>query len=321
MELYVGVDVSKMSLDLHINNKDYKVENSENGIKEFIQILYGQKKEGYTIKLIICEATGGYERLLVNMFLAAKFPIHVVHAAKVRYFAKACGKFAKTDKIDAKLLSEFASVFKPSPDSISLTPELGVLRSLLLRRKQLIAEKVRENNRLDKHILAVLRGSIEKHSKWLTKEIDKVEALIRQQVQKHENIKATVKLLTSIPGIGILTAVALLTELPELGQIGSKQLAALVGVAPLNQDSGKKSGKRYTNGGRSAIRRDLYMAAIVSIRCNPDMKAFYKRLRSKGKAAKVAIIAVIRKLLILLNDVAHRKTPWENRGGVLQAIA
>lgn len=316
MELYIGVDVSKTKLDVYINDiakREYEFENSKLGIEKLIELLENLQSKNNVIQLVVCEATGGYERLLSIMLRAVNIPIHVAHANKVRNFAKATGKFAKTDKIDAKILNEFAQVFRPSSDTISLTPELDSLRALFIRRQQLLDEKVRENNRLDKHILDKLRESIEKHIKWIEKELKEIDTLINQQIEAHEQIKNSVELLKSVPGIGVLTAIALLTDLPELGQIGDKQLAALVGVAPLNRDSGKMTGKRYIKGGRGSIRKSLYMAAVVSVRFNPDMKMFYQRLRSKGKATKVALTAVIRKLLTLLNAIIYRKTPWESR--------
>ncbi|HRA12541.1 MAG TPA: IS110 family transposase [Chitinophagaceae bacterium] len=315
MELCIGIDVSKNYLDVYINNiedKEHKVENSEFGIEKLIKIFQNLQKN-HDIQLIIFEATGGYERLLSIMLRNLNFPVHVAHPNKIRNFAKATGNFAKTDKIDARILSEFARVFRPSSKAISLKPEIESLRALFIRRQQLLEDKIRESNRLDKHILDILRHSIETHVKWLSSQIKEVEKLIDQQIESHEAIKNPILLLSSVPGIGTLTSVALLVGLPELGCIEGKQLAALVGVAPLNQDSGNKKGKRYIKGGRGSIRKSLYMSAIVSIRLNSDMKKFYQRLRAKGKAAKVALTAVIRKLLILLNSVVRRQTPWVDR--------
>ncbi len=323
MELYVGVDVSKAHLDVHIHdmkNGFARVENSKDGIEGVIKTLECLQEKGDIICLVICEATGGYERLLSIMLQASSLPIHVVHPNKVRNFAKAIGKFAKTDKIDAKILSEFARVFKPDADTITLTPELQRLQALFIRRQQLLDEKIRENNRLDKRIMDVLRDSIEKHVIWLKNEIKEVEKLIDQHLELHNEIQESVALLESVPGVGTLTAISLLVGLPELGSLEDKKLASLIGVAPLNRDSGKTIGKRYIHGGRGTVRSSLYMAALVSIRFNPDMKIFYQRLRKKGKVAKVALTAVVRKLLILLNHIVRRKTPWENRIGALQAI-
>ncbi len=324
MELFVGVDVAKTHLDIHIDGiekEDLRLENSRTGIESLIKTLQGLQQKEDIIRLVICEATGGYERLLSMMLRAADLPIHVAHPNKVKNFAKAIGKFAKTDKIDAKILSEFARVFKPNADACVLTPELETLQALFLRRQQLLDERTRETNRLDKSLLNVLRESIEKHVKWLKNEIEVVEKLIEEHIELQSMIKKSVALLTSVPGIGTLTAISVLTGLPELGCLEDKKLAALVGVAPLNRDSGKTVGRRFVKGGRNSIRKSLYMAAISSVRCNPDMKVFYQRLRQKGKAAKVALIAVVRKLIILLNHVVRRQTPWENRTGESQAIA
>lgn len=324
MELFVGIDVAKAQLDIHIGSieqANLKLENSKLGIENLIKTLQDLQRKGHIISLVICEATGGYEKLLSLMLRAVGLPIHVAHPNKVRNFAKAVGKFAKTDKIDAKILSEFAQVFKPDADSVALTPELETLQTLFLRRQQLLDERIRETNRLDKNLLKVLRKSIEKHVKWLQVEIKTVEKLIEEHLTSNESIKKSVELLESVPGVGALTAISLLTRLPELGKIEDKKLAALVGVAPLNRDSGKTTGKRYTKGGRNSVRKSLYMAAVASVRFNPDMQIFYKRLRKNGKEAKVALTAVARKLAILLNHVARRQTPWEDRIGALQAAA
>lgn len=316
MELYVGIDVSKEKLDTYVNyieKGDYCFENSKEGIKKLIILLKNLQSKGHVIKLIICESTGGYEKLLSNMLHEKELPIHVAHANKVRDFAKATGKFAKTDKIDSQILNQYAQVFKPNPDKVFLPPELETLRVLLTRRQQLLDEKTRESNRLDKLLLKVLETSIEKHIQWIEKELKEINKLITEQVKTHDNIDHLVELLSSIPGIGLISAATLLTELPELGHIGDKELSALVGVAPMNRDSGKKIGKRFIKGGRGIVRKTLYMAALSSIRFNPDMKSFYQRLRENGKVAKVALIAVVRKLLILMNSVMQRGSRWENR--------
>jgi transposase len=321
MELFVGVDVAKKHLDIHINGieqADLRLENSRIRIENFIKTLQDLQQKGHIISLVICEATGGYEKLLSLMLRAVGLPIHIAHPNKVRNFAKAVGQFAKTDKIDAKILSEFARVFKPDADSAVLTPELETLQALFLRRQQLLDEKTRETNRLDKHIVDCLRQSIEKHIAWLKSELKEIDGILDKHANEHDTIRTSVELLVSVPGIGNLTAMALLTGLPELGKIEDKKLVALVGVAPLNRDSGKTTGKRYIQGGRGSVRKSLYMAAVVSMRFNPDMKIFYKRLRSNGKASKVALTAVMRKLVILLNHVARRQTPWEDRIGALQ---
>jgi transposase len=320
MELHVGVDVSKKTLDVYINDidkKEYDFENNQAGIEKFLGVLKALQLKDHDIQLIICEATGGYEKLLSDLCHFNNFPIHVVHPNKVKSFAKATGTFAKTDKIDAKILNQFARVFQPTPDQISLSPELETLRALVIRRQQLLEEKNRETNRLDKGIGVVARQSIEKHVRWLEKALHAIENAISKQVKNNPKIQESVELLESVPGIGILTAVILLVELPELGQIGDKQLASLVGVAPMNKDSGTKSGKRSIRGGRSFVRKILYMAALTSSRFNPDMKKFYQGLRARGKVAKVALTAVLHKLLILLNSIARRRTPWEHRIGAV----
>jgi len=259
------------------------------------------------------------EQLLSTSLQAAEFPVHIAHPNKVRNFARTKGKLAKTDRIDAKIMSEFGKVFKPNPKVNHLTPQLKVLHILFIRRQQLLDEKIRENNRLDKNLLEILQKSIKIHIHWFESELEATEHLIVEHIKSYDNIKKSVELLKSIPGIGILTAICLLIELPELGKIEDKKLASLVGVAPLNRGSGKMIEKRYIKGGRSSVRKNLYMTAVVSVRFNPDMKIFYQHLQAKRKIAKVALTAVIRKLLILLNSIARRRTPWKNKTEILIA--
>jgi transposase len=310
MELYVGIDVGKNKLDIHLNNKDLQVSNSQVGFKKIIKFFKKEEQKGFSIKLVICEATGGYEQDLVALLDKENYRIHVAHPNKVRDFAKSQGILAKTDRIDARMLSDYGKKYELIANYKPLCAEQIELQGLLQRRRQLLDEKIREENRLDKSLTNLSQQSIKSHVKWLKDEINRLEEEIKGHIKKNPNLSTPIDLLKSIPGIGELSAATIITALPEIGQIEDKSLCALVGVAPMNRDSGKYRGKRQIKGGRSVVREILYMAAISSIRCNSVVKNCYRNLRSKGKPAKVAIVAAIRKLLLIVNSVFKRQTPW-----------
>lgn len=310
MKLHVGVDVSKNKLDVYLNGKNLIIENSNNGLLILIDKLKKEIEQGNEIALVICEASGGYERLLATTLQEQEFPVHVAHANKIRAFAKTKGLLAKTDKIDAELISEYGRVMHPKADIKLLSESAEILGELLKRREQLLDHKQAEKNRLDKERLPSVIKSIKSHIKWLEKEIEQIDKQI-EEVQLQEEFKQQIELLISVPGIGKLTASYLVSFLPELGKFNHKQIAALVGIAPFNRDSGTLRGKRFIQGGRSIVRRILFMAALASIRCyHSDLRTFYQQLRARGKAGKIAIVAVMRKLLIVLNSVINRQTPW-----------
>jgi len=310
MEVFVGIDVGKGYLDVYISNsnKSFRVQNTLSGVQGLAAKLI--KLYGNTIRIAVCEATGGYEDLLVQEFRHSEIPLHIAHANKVRDFARATGQYAKTDKIDAYLLSQYASTFIPKATHDLRSPEIKKLQALQIRRRQLLDEKIRERNRLERRLPDILQLSIEKHLAWIEKELEIIELTIRELIENTESLKQSCSLLISIPGVGLQTAIAMVTEVPELGTLDSKALTSLIGIAPFNRDSGKKIGQRRIKGGRSEVRKALYMAAVASVRSNPLLKTFYCKLRTKGKKAKVALVAVMRKLLTILNSVAHRKSPW-----------
>jgi len=304
MNYFVGVDVGKSYLDIQLGNNYFRIENSETGMTTL------QKKlRGLDIKAIVCEASGGYEKTLVNAMRIKGYSVHVAHANKVRAFAKAKGYFAKTDKIDAKVISEYAQLMDIQDDSILLSEDAEQIKALIKRREQLQQDKQRERNRLDKITKKAIKGSIESHLRWLDKELKDIDSALDEATKK-DAVKQHYELMTSIPGVGKLVACYLLAYLPELGVVDNKVIAALVGVAPYNHDSGQHQGKRYIAGGRKAIRNKLYMAALVATRFNQDLKNFYTRLRDKGKPVKLALTAVMRKLLTQLNSVVRRQTMW-----------
>jgi transposase len=259
---------------------------------------------------VICEATGGYEQCLVQVLKRKNIAVSVVHPNKVRAFAKSKGILSKTDKMDAKILFEYATMFKPEPDLYFHTESEEMLAGLLKRREQLQEDKFREQYRLDKILSKTVKKSLENHIKWIEKELENIEQEISDLQKNDEIIRKKIDLLTSVPSIGNLSASYLVCFLPELGKLNHKEIASLVGVAPFNRDSGGFKGKRFIRGGRTNLRKMLYMAALTSTRWCESMKIFYQRLKNKGKPTKVALTAVMRKLLIMLNSIVKRQTPW-----------
>lgn len=307
MNDFIGIDVSKSTLDVSINNRLLQLDNNNKGFKKLLTDM----PENITPETTICccEATGGYEQAVCNYLRSAGYSVHVAHANRVKSFAKSRGYLAKTDAIDAHMLSEYAELMKVSDNAKHQTESELILRDLVKRREQLIDKKTQETNQLDKPMSKPLSLSIKRSIKWLEKEIKQIEKALAE-CQKHEEIAHKFKLLTSIPSVGSITASTIISYLPELGQLENNQLNALVGVAPYNNDSGKKQGYRRIQGGRGRVRSVLYMAALSSIRFNPDINHFYVRLKEKGKPFKVAIVAVMRKLLSVMNSVIRRKSEW-----------
>lgn len=300
----IGIDVGKYECVIYWNGKFTTVRNDEKALKSWIRNNVDALKE---VRLIVYEPTGGYERNLQTCLILNKLPHRRIHANHVRAYAKATGMEAKTDFIDAKILSEFGDRMELTAKAV--VPSEPALKSLLTRREQLIAMRLQERNRLDT-CDAVLEKWIKKHIKHLDQQIDAIEDEIKNYEREHPQVKKLVSLYTSIPGVGRVTALQLIVDLPELLTANDKALAALVGIAPWNRDSGTKIGRRRTRGGRTRIRGLLYMAALVAARFNPELKQFYNKLKSKGKASKVALIAVAHKLLFILRSIAQRQTPW-----------
>ena len=311
MKAYIGIDISKPILDVDWQGKLISFKNQKKGITQLIAKLKKINEKG-KLEVVILEASGGYEKCLVKTCHENHLPVHVAHANKVRAFAKSKGILAKTDKLDASVLSEYGSLMKVEPDKVLLTENGEKIRVLLGRREQLMNDRQREKNRLDKIDDKVIKKSIESHIRWLSDEIKNIDQQLNECSQMSD-IKLKHDLLISIPAVGGLVANYLIANLPELGLLTHKEIAALVGVAPYNRDSGSFSGKRFIQGGRKELRHVLYMSAIASVRCNEDMKVFYKRLREAGKPAKVAIIAVLRKLLSVINSIIWRQTPWQEK--------
>jgi len=312
MKIFIGIDVGKMFLDISINDKHFRVNND----KEGYCIIEKQIKENIQINdkcILVCEASGGYEKNLITYFSSKGFDTHVAHANKVKAFARSKGYIAKTDKIDCKIISEYGKAMDVSNDAFQLSEGELSIKNLIVRREQLMAHKQQETNRLDKCSDPVIKRSVQKLIKYLEKEIVSLKPMLEKQQKSSDAVNDKINLLSSIPCVGPLTAQYVVAYLPELGSVSNKALAALVGVAPYCRDSGKHSGKRFIQGGRKRLRKQLYMAAVSSIIHNPLLSNFYKRLRKKGKLAKVALVAVIRKLLSILNAVIQRNSVWEKR--------
>ena len=305
---HVGIDVSKERLDVCSlpDGETFSVANDRAGIDELIARLL----EGVRPELVVLEATGKYERPAAVAVAAAGIAVAVVNPRQARDFAKAAGRLAKTDRIDAQVLARFAGAVGPRP-SVLPDEEARVLQDILLRRRQLLEMMVAEKNRLQMASEAVARR-IAAHVRWLEKELSRVDRELDEAVRESETWRANEELLRSVPGVGPVLARTLLAELPELGTLPRRRLCALVGVAPFNRDSGTFRGKRQVWGGRAPVRAALYMGALVATRHNPLIREFYERLLAAGKPKKVALVACMRKLLSILNAVMRDRVPWHS---------
>jgi len=300
------VDVSKGRLEVfvHPTAKRFSVPNDDAGADELLARL-----EESTPALVVLEATGGFERPVAAALVASGLAVAVVNPRQARDFARATGRLAKTDRIDAQSLARFAEAVHPAPRAIPGEEALA-LGEILARRRQLVEMLTAEKNRLVTASTRQVKKRIEVHLLWLEKELARTERDLEEAIEESPVWRENEELLRSVPGVGPILAKTLLAELPELGELKNKQLAALVGVAPLNRDSGILRGKRAIWGGRSGVRAALYMGALVATRCNPTVKVFYERLLAAGKPKKVALVACMRKLLVILNAMLRKRTPW-----------
>lgn len=307
MSVFLGLDVCREFLDLHVRptGQTARVPNTPEGHRQLLTLL----PKPAAVACVVLEATGGLEAPVAATLAAAGYPVATVNPRQVRDFAKAAGRLAKTDALDAAILAHFGEAMKPAVRPIP-TPELQEFRELLDRREQLLTMQTAETNRLVPALPKVVRRDIEAHLAWLAKRLVAVDAQLNHRIAANTEWKADAELLRSIPGLGPQTARVLIGQLPELGGLDRRQLASLVGLAPMNADSGQHRGLRHIVGGRAAVRRALYMAALASTRHNPVLGAFYRHLRSRGKVAKTALIAVARKLLAIANAVLRTRTPW-----------
>jgi transposase len=310
MKLFLGIDVSKDNLDIHYDGNNVCFKNSLKGLIKLNKLLNKEKTKGNEIALITCEATGGYEKKLVDFMFANQLPIHKANPYKIRSFAEAKGLLAKTDKLDSYIIAEYGKTMLVQADEQKKNAEEELLAELVKRREQLKTDISRETSRLDKELSPVTKKSIKSHLKWLEKEIVKIKKEI-SGTHKNAVIEKKLQLLTSVPSIGDVTANVLIAFLPELGKYSHKQLTALAGLAPFARESGKFKGKRFIRSGREILRRALYMASLSAIKHYKEMKDFYLRLLSKGKFKKLALIAVARKILLVANSVMRRQTVWK----------
>jgi transposase len=292
---YIGIDVSKAQLDLADAASSRRLPNTKSGVAALLKSLPPRAH-------LVLEATGGYERTLVAAAHSAGVPLSVLNPARVRHFARATGRFAKTDSIDATVLRHFAQALQPPADPLS-DPTRAQLAQLVAARQQLIALRTQLSNGLEHLSLPLLRQSFASQIRSLNTRITKIETAIDELISTCRQLASRADALGAHPGVGPQTTATLLAYLPELGQANRAQIAALAGLAPFNRDSGQSQGPRFTSGGRPQVRRALYLAALTTIRSkHSKIGAFYHHLRSKGKPAKVALIAAARKLLCLLNS-------------------
>jgi transposase len=303
--LYIGIDVSGSTLDvaIHDTTEHFSVDNQTAAIEQLVQRLITL---GPT--LIVMEATGKLELAVLRALCQAGLPAVAVNPRQVRDFAKATGKRAKTDRIDAFVIAHFAAVIKPVVRPLN-DVQTEQLQALLLRRAQLIDMLVAEKARLER-AHAAAKESLNDHIKWLKQQLTVADRDIDSFMRSSPAWCQKEDLLRSVPGIGPGAAATLIAFMPQLGSLNRREIAALTGVAPFNSDSGKHTGKRRIQGGRAIVRRALYMACIPALRFNPVIRAFYDRLRKAGKPFKVAMTACIRKLIVTLNAMVHNSTPW-----------
>jgi transposase len=303
--VYVGVDVAKRHLDVSWSQQSRRFGNDKAGHRALLDWL-GQRQGSVHL---VCEASGGYEQPFVHALQRARQPVSLVQANRVRKYAQAAGILAKTDRIDARVLSAFGAAMQPlaTPPCPQRQEEL---RELERQRRQLIQLLVQVRNQSEQLGCASTRRINISVQNTLRKQIKKIEAQLSQLIKRDHELATKSQKLTAIEGVGAGTAALLLAQMPELGSLNRNQASALAGLAPYNDDSGTRTGQRFIRGGRRVVRNGLYMAALVAVRHNPILKSFYQRLRAKGKPPKLALVAVMRKLLILLNTSLKNPQPY-----------
>jgi len=306
-----GVDVSKARLDVFVRpgeapGEAFAVANEEEGIERLVARLAEE-----SVSLVVMEATGGFERPVAAALAAAGLPVAVVNPRQARDFARATGRLAKTDRIDAEVLARFAEAVRPAPRAVP-DEKAQEFSAILARRRQVVGMLTAEKNRRGAATSKPVKKRIEAHVRWLEKELARTDSDLDGAIRESPSLRENEALLRSVPGVGPVLARTLLAELPELLTLERKRLAALAGVAPLNRDSGTLRGRRTVWGGRARVRAALYMAALVAARFNPTLKEFYERLLAAGKPKKVALVACMRKLLSILGAVLRHRTPWRS---------
>jgi transposase len=306
--IFVGIDVAKDQIDVYLQPADiYRTfPNEKKGFDELQKLLAHQR-----IALAVLESTGGLEIPVAASLGCAGIPIAIVNPRQVRDFAKASGRLAKTDRLDAAILAQFGAAIRPAAQPLR-SDEHRALAAIMTRRVQIIDMIVSEKTRLSSVPNSEMAKDIKLHIAWLEKRLRKIDEDLGKRVKQTALWRERDELLQSVPGVGTVVSHTLLAHLPELGTLDRRKIAALVGVAPLNWDSGRMRGRRVIWGGRAAVRKALYMAAVASTKWNPIIAAFYKRLRAAGKKPKVAIVACMRKLLTILNSIARSGEAWRS---------
>ena len=304
-EVFAGIDVSKSHLDLALLNfqRSWRFSNNPEGISQLTDLLLKHQPT-----LIVLEATGGYEQAAFRSMSASQLSVAIVNPKRVRDLARANGRLAKTDRIDAYNLAHFAQVVRPHAHPVSTDAQQRLV-GMIARRRQLHRMSTAEKNRL-RNAHPAVHLQLQEHIDWLRQALKELDYEIVNLLQSDHELKAKADLLCSAPSVGVVTAASLLADCPELGSLDRKKIAALVGVAPMNKDSGRKSGKRRIMGGRAPLRASLYMAALSASRYNPAIQPFYARLVGNGKEKKVALTACMRKLLTMLNAMMRDNKHW-----------
>lgn len=302
----VGIDVAKYSLDVYVasDGRSFTIKNTSAGFRQLLDELPATGN-----CLVVVEATGGYQSRVVGALVAAGHQVAVVNPRQVRDFARSLGILAKTDRLDARVIARFAA--HTSPRTVEVGSEKQAeLRELVTRRRQLVELRTAEQNRLETTLTKVVRKNVRHLIEQLDKQIHQLEEAIGQLMESEPQLASKAALLETVPGVGPVTITSLLVDLPELGRLDRQQVAALVGVAPFNRDSGKFHGRRAIWGGRATVRSVLYMAALTARRSNPLIRAFAQRLEAAGKPFKVVLTACMRKLLVILNSMIKNNLPW-----------
>lgn len=304
---HIGIDISKARLDIavHETGKIFDYPNSPDSFPMLIK-----RFQSLAPKLIVMEASGGYEQDLLFSLLINGLPAALVNARQVHNFGKAMGQLAKTDRIDSVLLAHFAQAIQPKIQEAPSMAQIA-LAELVKRRLAMTEMLSSEKNRLHVTRTKPAKVHIQKHIQWLQAQLNDMDRELKNLIQQSDTWRELDTLLESVPGIGAVGAATLMALLPELGQLNRRQIAALAGVAPFNCDSGKRKGQRHIWGGRAAVRTALYMCVVSGLRCNPMIQVFYRRLTDQGKPSKVALVACIRKLLVVLNTLVKTRTPWD----------
>ena len=311
---FVGIDVSKGQLDVaqRPGGAQWQVRNDGQGIAELLERLQEIGPD-----LIVLEATGGWELAAVGVIASVGLPVVVVNPRQAREFARATGKLAKTDAVDARVLAHFADAVRPEVRPLP-SQETRELEALVARHRQLVEMLTAERNRL-RATPSSVQEDVREHIIWLEARLERIDTELRDRLRDSPVWREQDDLLRGVPGVGPVLSVTLLADLPELGTLDRKQIAALVGVAPIARDSGKFRGKRSVGGGRAQVRAALYMGALVATRHNATIRAFYQRLVGSGKPKKVAVVAAMRKLLTMLNSMLKHRTPWHEAASIVSS--